>query len=101
MEVKPMSMKGKTQNASAERLTRPRKAESLERLRGRVEAAADEIVRLRSENARMSSNIAKLRSTVTKTSKQPGIVFDERPDVLRAKVRGFIDTIDEYLQTEN
>lgn len=89
----------KPHNRNPQNVARLRKVESLERLRERVEAAADEIVRLRSENARMASDIDELRSTLVETRDKPAITFDDDPEELRARVRGFIDAIDEYLQT--
>ena len=95
-----MSAKGKMYNRGPQNVTRLRKVESLERLKERVEAAADEIVRLRGENARMSTDISQLRSAVTEAEKKPALDFDESPEALRARVRGFIAAIDDYLQTE-
>lgn len=81
-------------------MTHLRKVEAMERLKGRVEAAADEIIRLRSENNRMASDIADLRSTVTEAEKKLAVIFDENPEELRTRVSGFIAAIDDYLQTE-
>ena len=95
-----MSAKGKSQNRGPQNVTRLRKVESLERLRDKVEAAAEEIVRLRGENERMAVDISDMRSTMSETAKQPSLVFDQDPKELRAKVKSFIAAIDEYLQTE-
>jgi predicted nucleic acid-binding Zn-ribbon protein len=95
-----MTVQSKTHNRATQSAARLRKVESLERLRDRVEAAADEIVRLRGENARMASDISELRSSLTEAREAPRLVFDEDPTELRAKVRSFIAAIDEYLQTE-
>ncbi len=95
-----MSAKGKMYNRGPQNVTRLRKVESLERLKERVEAATDEIVRLRGENARMASDIAQLRSAVAEAERKPALALDETPEALRTKVRGFIAAIDDYLQTE-
>jgi len=95
-----MSAKVKTHNRSPQNITRLRKIESLERLKDRVEAAAQEIIRLREENGRLASDISGLRNTVAEHRRRPSVVFDEDPKALRAKVKGFIEAIDQYLQTE-
>ena len=87
-------------NRGPQNVTRLRKVESLERLKERVEAAADEIVRLRGENTRMASDISQLRSAVVEAEKKPALAFEGDPEELRSKVRGFIAAIDDYLQTE-
>ena len=98
-----MSAKSKTHSRGTQNVTRLRKVESLERLKDRVEAAADEIVRLRTVNNDMASDIADLRSTIAaaESERKRAVVFDENPDELREKVRGFISAIDDYLQTES
>ncbi len=96
-----MSARGKTHHRNPQNVTRLRKTESLERLRERVEAAADEIVRLRGENTKMATDIANLRATVAEANQQPVIPLEGNPSEVRAKVKGFIDAIDEYLQIES
>jgi predicted nucleic acid-binding Zn-ribbon protein len=95
-----MTGKSKTHSRGPQNAARLRKVESLERLRDRVEAAANEIVRLRGENARMAADISELRSSLAEAQEAPKLVFDEDPAELRGKVQGFIEAIDEYLQTE-
>ena len=67
------------------------------RLRDRGEAAAAEIERLRAENAALAERVAALRDD---HDAAPSFSFGgggEDPDALRAKVQGFIDTIDGLL----
>ncbi len=95
-----MSARSKSKRRGSQNGARLLKVESLERLRDRVEAAADEIVRLRGENSKMAADISKLRSSLDEAGKKPALAFDEDPKELRAKVKGFIRAIDEYLQAE-
>jgi hypothetical protein len=69
----------------------------LRQLRDRVEAAAAEIERLRSENAALAERVAGLRE---EDDASPSFSFGgggEDPAALRAKVQGFIDTLDGLL----
>ncbi len=68
---------------------------SLSHLRDRVEAAAREIERLRSENAALGKRLVELQDN----GSGPSFSFgeDQDPDALRARVQGFIDTIDGLL----
>ncbi len=104
MATKNKTHSGKTgktpKNGSPKNVTPLRKVEALERLRDRVEAAADEIIRLRAENEQMASSINNLREQLDARDKRPAISFDGDANELRAKVRGFIDAIDTYLEHE-
>ena len=68
---------------------------SLSVLRDRVEAAAREIERLRSENAALGKRLVELQDGA------PGPSFSfgegEDPAALRERVQGFIDTVDALL----
>ena len=88
------------ENGSPKNVTPLRKVESLERLRDRVEAAANEIIRLRAENREMAGSIAELRQQVKAERGRPTISFEEDAEALRKKVRSFIDAIDSYLDHE-
>ena len=71
---------------------------SLSHLRDRVETAAREIERLRTENAALALRLQELQDNREGT---PSFAFGEGaedPDGLRRKVQGFIDTIDGLLQ---
>ena len=71
----------------------------LRHLRDRVEAAAAEIERLRAENAALAERVAGLRDD---RDTAPSFSFGgggEDPEALRARVQGFIDTIDGLLGT--
>ncbi len=73
-----------------------REAKSLERLRSRVEEAARELKRLREENDRLARRIEELEGH---PAGRP-LGFQEDPEALARKIKGFIQTIDQYLQTE-
>lgn len=69
---------------------------SLERLRSRVEEAARELNRLREENRRLAQRIEALEG---RPAGRP-LGFEEDPEALARKIKGFIRTIDRYLETE-
>ena len=63
------------------------------RLRDRVEAAAQEIERLREENARLADRVARIGD-----ASGPAIPVGEGdPAALRASIQGFIDAVDRVL----
>jgi hypothetical protein len=70
---------------------------SLSHLRDRVEAAVREIERLRSENAALHARLGELQD---ERADAPSFVFgeDEDPTVLKARVQGFLDLVDDILQ---
>lgn len=72
---------------------------SLSTLRDRVEAAVREIERLRSENAALGKRLVELQDGAEGASFSFG--DGEDTEALKARVQGFIDTIDGLLaQTE-
>ncbi len=70
--------------------------QSLERLRSRVQEATRELRRLREENERLSERIAALESAPAGSR----IGLDEDPEVLEQKIKGFIEAIDRYLESD-
>ncbi|HEX8299892.1 MAG TPA: hypothetical protein VF594_12090 [Rubricoccaceae bacterium] len=75
----------------------PTEWRALSRLRERVEAAVREIERLRADNAALAARVAELQEGLGDES--PALVLPGAgdPDVLRARVQGFIDALDEVL----
>ena len=69
---------------------------SLSHLRDRVESAAREIERLRSENAALAKRLIELQDA---RQAAPSFAFGEGEDsdALRARVQGFIDLVDGIL----
>lgn len=76
-----------------------RSLQALERLRERVEAAAKEIERLRTENAALTERVRELAAHPAISADPDGLhlALDTDPEVLRAKVQGFIETLDRML----
>jgi hypothetical protein len=72
---------------------------SLERLRDRVLLTSRELARLRSENAELQRTVDELQAGGS-PSDGTAVVFTESPAVLRSKVEGFIEAIDQYLQDD-
>ena len=72
---------------------------SLERLRDRIQTAATEIIRMREENAALSSRLQRMESQPD-IPENSALQLDEDPEVLRQKVSGFIEAIDRYLGGE-
>ena len=72
--------------------------ESLASLRDHVSKAVDEIVRLRAQNTALARRLSQLES-----DDGGGTIEFGGSDVeeLRAKITGFIDTIDHYLEGDN
>lgn len=66
---------------------------ALRRLRDRVETAAQEIERLRAENASLAARVAELQDGDPGGLLAPG----ESPEALRARVEAFIATLDRVL----
>lgn len=78
-----------------------RGTQALERLRDRVQAAAGEILRLREENAALAERITRLESRAGGDIETGTLLhLDEDPEAIRRKVNGFIEAIDQYLQSE-
>ncbi len=72
---------------------------SLSTLRDRVDAAVREIERLRAENAALGSRLLELQES---SAAAPSFAFGEGDDpaALKARVQGFIDLVDDLLQTD-
>ncbi|OZC01573.1 hypothetical protein [Rubricoccus marinus] len=69
---------------------------ALARLRERVEAAVQEILRLRQENTRLAERVAEIGD-----ASGPGLQLGDRdPAELRASIQGFIDAVDAALAAE-
>ena len=77
-----------TADASARREWR-----ALARLRDRVGAAVEEIERLRAENKALAERVAELEDRPA-----TGLGFDEDPEVLKKKVRRFLDAVDRAIE---
>lgn len=78
-----------------------RGTQALERLRDRIRTATSEILRLREENAALAERIAHLEASVGGDLEEGTLLhFDEDPEALRRKVNGFIEAIDQYLQSD-
>lgn len=73
---------------------------SLERLRDRVETAAHELKRLRDENQALSERIKELESRPHVDKHGTYLSLDHDPEILRRKISGFIESIDQYLEKE-
>lgn len=73
---------------------------SLEKLRDRVEVAAREMKRLRDENGALAERIQELESRPAVDPHGTVLSLDHDPDVLKRKISGFIDAIDQYLEKE-
>ncbi len=69
---------------------------ALERLRERIEQAAAEIERLRTENTRLAERVAEL-AALDVSDRIEGVVIEGDPDRLREQVEGFIAAIDRML----
>lgn len=70
---------------------------SLSLLRDRVEAAVREIERLRAENAALAERLAALQDA---QADAPSFSFGgDDPEALKSRVRGFIDLVDDLLET--
>jgi regulator of replication initiation timing len=73
---------------------------TLEDLREQVQAAAQEIHRLRRENEQLRNRVRTLKERPQVEPDQTFVVLDEKPAKLRRKVDGFIDAIDHYLDED-
>lgn len=73
---------------------------SLEKLRDRVEVAAREMKRLSEENGALAERIQELESRPAVDPHGTVLSLDHDPDVLKRKISGFIDAIDQYLEKE-
>ncbi|NBC17534.1 MAG: hypothetical protein GVY18_09505 [Bacteroidetes bacterium] len=78
-------------------LARLRHPRSLERLRDRVQTVAEELARLREENAALRDRVEELETRPPTDPDLTTITFDEDPETLRRTVENFIGAIDDYL----
>lgn len=69
---------------------------ALERLRRKVHRAAEEIERLRAENRRLKKRVQELETRPAIGEDEAFLTLDD-PDALREQIKGFIETIDMYL----
>ena len=69
---------------------------ALASLRDRVETAAREIERLRTENAALAQRLVELENQPEATRLPVG----DDPAALKARIQGFIDTIDDLLRAD-
>jgi len=75
--------------------------QALERLRDRIQTAANEILRLREENAALAERIARLEAHPSSMLEEGTLLhLEEDPEVLRRKVAAFIEAIDRYLDRD-
>ena len=74
---------------------------SLERLRDRVEVAAREMKRLREENRALADRVKELESRPAVEPHGTFLSLDHDPELLKRKISGFIEAIDEYLEKES
>ena len=77
-----------------------RSARALERLRNRIELVSKELHRLREENASLQREVEELQMRGLGGVDGTPIVFTDNPAALRAKVEGFIESIDAYLDQQ-
>lgn len=70
---------------------------ALAALRDRVETAAREIERLRTENAALAQRLVELENQPEATRLPVG----DDPEALKVRIQGFIDTIDDLLRAES
>lgn len=74
---------------------------ALERLRDRILTVANEILRLREENAALAERIARLEARPESLFEEGTLLhLEEDPEALRRKITGFIEAIDQYLERE-
>lgn len=86
-----------TQDSPSDGAAQLKGIRSLERLRHRVEEAAREVERLRKENADLLARLKEAEERPVLDVEGAIVGFDEEPEVLRKKVTGFIEAIDQYL----
>ena len=67
-----------------------------------MKTAADELRRLREENAALAARLAELESSARMEGRDDEtlLLLDEDPEALKRKVDGFIEAIDQYLEQE-
>lgn len=75
----------------------PSEWRALSRLRERVEDAAREVERLRTQNAALAAQVADLQAGLGADSAGFALPADTDPDALRTRIQSFIDAIDDVL----
>ena len=80
----------------------PKALRPLELLRDRVEVAAEEITRLRQENAELARRVAALEAEHPLAVGEGGVLLDvdEPPETLKRKITGFIEHVDALIAQE-
>ena len=71
---------------------------SLARLKDRVTEAADEIVRLRTENGQLSESLQTLWAKSADAPRGASVSFDTDRDQLREQIERYIAIIDRHLE---
>jgi len=71
---------------------------ALDQLKTHVAEAAEEIVRLRSENEQLSESLQSLWKTGDDAQRGASLAFDEDRDQLREKIERYIAIIDRHLE---
>lgn len=74
-------------------------SEAIERLRQRVQQAVEEIDRLRAENERLRARIQELDARPAIGDDEAFVRLADDPEALRDQIEGFIETIDDYLNS--
>ncbi len=72
----------------------------LERLRDRIRDVVRELDALREENSRLSQHVTTLQEQAEGAADPALLRLDESPAALRAKIEGFIEALDTYLDAE-
>lgn len=72
-------------------------SDALDRLRERVQQAAQEIERLRAEKRRLQARVHELEQRPALDDDEAFIRLNDDPEALRRQIEGFIETIDAYL----
>lgn len=70
---------------------------SLDKLREQVAKAVEEIDRLRDENEALKAQVQELETRPAVELDGTVLTFSEDPAVLRRKIEGFVNAIDQYL----
>ena len=71
---------------------------SLARLKERVSEAADELVRLRTENSQLSDSLATLWAKTEDEQSGTSVSFDADREQLRERIERYIAIIDRHLE---
>ena len=88
-------------DADVDERTGLRRVASLERLRDRVEVTSREMKRLRRENQELAERVKELESRPAVEPHGTFLSLDHDPELLKRKISGFIEAIDDYLEKES